>query len=44
MRKKKTKENEQTSEVLNSAHCRSQEERQYNTVTLNELRKPVFSI
>ena len=35
--RKKSKQDEQTLEELNLAHCRSQEECQYKSVTLNEL-------
>ena len=35
--RKKTKENGQTSEELNSAHCRSQGERQYKPVTFKRI-------
>ena len=39
---KKSKEDEQTLEELNSAHRRSQAKRQYKTVTLNELHCSCF--
>ena len=35
--RKKSKEDEKTSEELNSAHRRSQAKRQYKPVTLNKL-------